>query len=445
MNPSEQISYKNILSIAVPMMIMGLSMTVVNLTDTAFLGQLGPVELGGAGNAGLTYMLLIMVGMGFSSGVQIIIARRNGEKLYLSIGTLVHHTLLFMLLYGVLLQLFLINGLPTVLPFITESDAVASIIERFLNYRSWGLYFNFINVTIMALLVGTANTKILGIVTPIAAVLNIVLDYTLIFGNWGFPALGVEGAAIASNIAEGASSVLLVLYLIFSYPHQKYELFSKLKIQLSVYQNILKTASPLMIQNFVSFFSWFAFFMLIEGLGERELAASHISRSIYMVLIIPVFGLGDADNSLTGNLMGENRSDLVLKMVGRVCLLSIGFAVLFQPIIWFGGMHLLTPFSSDTETLNLALPVLQVIAFVLFVFGVVIVGFRAVSGTGRTLTALFIEVVVVSFYLMVTYYLTTKSGIELYEVWYAEFAYFIAFGLLIFGYLWKGDWQSSKV
>ena len=93
------------------MMIMGLSMTVVNLTDTAFLGQLGPVELGGAGNAGLTYMLLIMIGMGFSSGVQIIIARRNGEKHYLSIGTLVHHTLLFLMFYGVLLQLFLINGL----------------------------------------------------------------------------------------------------------------------------------------------------------------------------------------------------------------------------------------------------------------------------------------------------------------------------------------------
>jgi len=427
------------------MMIMGLSMTVVNLTDTAFLGQLGPVELGGAGNAGLTYMLLIMIGMGFSSGVQIIIARRNGEKHFNAIGTLVHHTLLFLMLYGILLQLFLILGLPSVLPFITESDAVAAIIERFLNYRSWGLYFNFINVTVMALLVGTANTKILSIVMPIAAVLNIFLDYCLIFGNLGFPALGVEGAAIASNIAEGASSIMLVFYLIFYYPHQKYELFYKVKIQLSVYFSVLKTASPLMIQNFVSFFSWFAFFTLIEGLGERELAASHICRSIYMVLIIPVFGLGDAANALTGNLMGENRSDLVLKMVGRVCALSVGFALLFQPIIWFGAAHLLTPFSNDAQTLNLALPVLKVIAFVLFLFGVVIVGFRAVSGTGRTLTALFIEVVVVAFYLVVTYYLTTKSGIELYQVWYAEFAYFIAFGILIFGYLWKGNWQSSKV
>lgn len=431
--------------IAVPMMIMGMSMTIVNLTDTAFLGQLGPAELGGAGNAGLTFMLLIMIGMGFSSGVQIIIARRNGEKQFHKIGSLIHHTVLFMGVYGALLQLFFMYGVQYILPYLTHSDAVGDIIKQFLHYRSWGVYFNFINVTIMALLVGTAQTKILGIVTPITAVLNIFLDYSLIFGNFGMPALGVEGAAIASNLSEGVGSILMIAYLLFSFPHKKFHLFEAVSIKVKTYLNILKTASPMMVQNFVSFFSWFAFFTLIEALGERELAASHICRSIYMVLIIPVFGLGDAANTLTGNLMGENRNDLVLKMVGRVCVLSIGFALLFQPLIWFFGETLLSQFSTDQPTLDLAQQVLYVVAFVLFLFGVVVVGFRAVSGTGRTLIALLIETFVVSIYLIVTYYLTTTAGIELYQVWYAEFVYFIAFGILIFGYLWKGNWRTSKV
>ncbi len=427
------------------MMIMGLSMTVVNLTDTAFLGQLGPIELGGAGNAGLTYMLLIMIGMGFSSGVQIIIARRNGEKQFEKIGSLIHHTVLFLAFYGLLLQLLFVFTIPYLLPYITQSDAVGDIIQRFLHYRSWGVYFNFFNVTVMALLVGTAQTKIIGIVTPITAVLNIFLDYSLIFGNFGFPAMGVEGAAIASNIAEGVGSVLLLYYLVVHFSHQKYQLFSEFYIKFKTYQNILKTASPMMVQNFVSFFSWFAFFTLIEGLGERELAASHICRSIYMVLIIPVFGLGDAANSLTGNLMGEGHTNLVLKMVGRVCLISVGFALLFQPIIWLGGDVILSQFSNDEVTLSFASEVLKVIAFVLFLFGVVIVGFRAVSGTGRTMIALLIEVFVVAIYLIFTYYLTNTNGIRLYQVWYAEFVYFIAFGLLIFGFLWKGNWRTSTV
>ena len=200
-----------------------------------------------------------------------------------------------------------------------------------------------------------------------------------------------------------------------------------------------------MVQNFVSFFSWFAFFTLIEGLGEEELAASHIVRSIYMVLIIPVFGLGDAANSLTGNLMGKNRNDLVLKMVWRVCILSLGFALVMQPIIWLSGASILYPFTNSASTVELGWPVLKVVATVLFLFGPVIVGFKAVSGTGRTLTALLVEITTVLIYLVSTFYVTRMIGIELYQVWYAEYIYFIIFGLLIFGYLLKGNWRSSKV
>ncbi len=445
MTPEIQIGYKNILRIAVPMMIMGLSMTLVSLTDTAFLGQLGAAELGGAGNAGLTYMLLVMIGMGFSSGVQIIVARRNGEGQFDKIGNLLHHTLLFLMLYGVLVHIFFVFGLPHILPLLTDSTAIGAIIDRFLSYRSWGLYASFINAAALALLVGTTKTKIIGIVTPVSALLNIFLDYALIFGNLGFPELGVEGAAIASNIAEGVGSIFILFYLFFLYDHKKYRLFDKIRISMSTYVSILKTASPLMVQNFVSFFSWFAFFTLIEGLGEKELAASHIVRSIYMVLIIPVFGLGDATNSLTGNLMGENRNDLVLKMVGRVCLISVAFALLMQPLIWLVGIDLLQPFSSDTYTLSIAEPVLHLVGIVLFIFGPVIVGFKAVSGTGRTITALLIETCVVSIYLVFAYLLIQVNQIELYQVWSAEFVYFIAFGILIFGYLLKGNWQTSKV
>ncbi len=427
------------------MMVFGLSMTVVNLTDTAFLGQLGATELGGAGNAGLTYMLLVMIGMGFSSGVQIIIARRNGKEAYSQIGSLVHHTVLFLLLYALLVHVFFIYGLPTLIPYLTESAAVGDIIQRFLAYRSWGLYLNFFNVAAIALLVGTTKTKIIGIVTPLAAAINIVLDYGLIFGNFGLPQMGVEGAAIASNIAEGVGSIATIVYLIYFYNHKKYRLFSHVKIEFPKYYNILKTASPLMVQNFVSFFSWFAFFTLIEGLGEEELAASHIVRSIYMVLIIPVFGLGDAANSLTGNLMGKNRNDLVLKMVWRVCILSLGFALVMQPIIWLSGASILYPFTNSASTVELGWPVLKVVATVLFLFGPVIVGFKAVSGTGRTLTALLVEITTVLIYLVSTFYVTRMIGIELYQVWYAEYIYFIIFGLLIFGYLLKGNWRSSKV
>lgn len=440
-----QISFRNILRISLPMMIMGFSMTIVNLTDTAFLGRVGAVELGGAGNAGLLYLLLVIIGMGFSTGVQIIIARRNGEENYGAIGSLLQHSILFLFAYGILLCVFFQWFVPYLLPYITTSKEVEDVIIRFLSIRSWGVFFNFTAISVTAFFVGITNTKIIGIITPIAAGLNIFLDYCLIFGNFGFPEMGVEGAALASNIAEGIGSFILCTYLIFLYPTQQYRLLEWQGVSWDRYRNILKISAPLMAQNFISFFSWFVFFTLIEQLGDQELAASHIVRSIYMVLIIPVFGLGDTANSLTSNLIGQGKIDDVLKLVKNVCLLSLLFSLAVQPLLFIFGSDLLIPFTSDPSLIELGYPVLKVVFSVLFLFGVVIIGFRTLSGTGKTLVALIIEIFVISFYLVVTYLLTQIEGVALYQVWYSEYFYFGAFGIIVFGYLWKGNWKNAKI
>ncbi|UTW61115.1 MATE family efflux transporter [bacterium SCSIO 12741] len=439
------ISYNNILRIAAPIMVSGLSMTLVNLTDTLFLSKLGEKELGGVGNAGLIFFLLVFIGMGFNTGSQIMISRRNGERNYASIGSLYQHVSFFLLLWGILIFTFLHTGLSEVLQYLVESDDIRDINVRFLESRSFGVFFNFINITFFAVYIGTTKTKIIGIVTPITALINVALDYCLIFGKFGFPAWGVEGAAWASNLAELTATLILISYTIWGLDHRKYRLFQWQGLDRDRFMRMFKISTPLMIQNTISFSAWLGFFMIIEHLGTDELAVSHMVRSLYMVLIIPVLGLGDTANTLTGNLMGQGLSNHVYTLLKRTNVVGLAIAAGLLPLYFIFGGNLLAPFTDRPELIEMGKPVLSIIFSVLFVFVVVIVGFRTLSGTGKTLVGLGIESISVFIYLITAWYFAHFDSVELYHPWLSEYVYFGFFASLVYLYLWKGKWQDTKV
>ena len=139
------ISYKHILNISLPIVLSGVAQNIVNVTDTAFLGRLGKVELGAAGNAGLFYFVFVMLGMGMSTGSQIIIGRRNGEKNYAQVGAIFNHTLLLMIPLGIIMFLLLYYISPLIFESFTNSDSISKASMSYMNYRSPGILFAFLN------------------------------------------------------------------------------------------------------------------------------------------------------------------------------------------------------------------------------------------------------------------------------------------------------------
>ncbi|MGB0402602.1 MAG: MATE family efflux transporter [Salibacteraceae bacterium] len=438
-------SLKNILNIATPLMISGFAMTIVSLTDTIFLSKLGEAELGGAGNAVLLFTAFMQLAMGFSTGAQIILSRRNGEHNYSEIGSILQHSILFMLALSVLIIVLIAGYIQDFTSIFVESESVRSIIHEYLETRSWGMIFVSFNVVFMAFYVGITKTRIIGIITPITAFVNILLDYGLIFGNLGLPQLGVEGAALASNLSEMVGTIIYIAFTLLVFDHTKYRIFNIHKINWNRYKSLLNISSPVMIQNFIALSGWFIFFSIIEHMGETELATSHIVRSIYMVLIIPVFGLGDATNSLTGNLMGENKSDKVWLLIKNAHLVGIGYCLLLQPLFYFWGEWLFMPFTDNPEVLLIGLPTMQVVFTVLFVFTSVIIGFRVISGAGKTGIGLIMESSTVFIYLICAWWISNLANVELYQVWTSEFIYFVLFLMMIFPYLKWGKWKETKV
>ncbi len=442
---SSTLSYKNIWRVSLPIIFSFVAENIVNVTDTAFLGRVGIVELGAAGNAGILFIVLLELGLGFGIGNQIIIGRRNGEKNFHQIGEIIHNAFIFLLPLALFLFLIIQLFSPYFLEQFTASDAVLAASIDYLDVRSYGILFAFVNFIYISFYTGITSTKVLTQATLLQAGVNVLFDYLLIFGHYGFPEMGIKGAALASVMAEIAALSFYVLYTRKKIDHQKFGLFQKFSYQPILLKKMLKISSPIMFQYFVALSAWLIFFMIIEQIGELELAASHIVRSIYMVLMIPLFGFSSATSTLTSNLIGENRSQDVLKLSKRIVVLCLSCTLSLVPFLLLFPDYCLKIYTTDSILIETARPLLYVISASMIFFCVAYISFSTVTGTGKTFKALLIEISSIFIYLIGAYWFGVHLDLALPLVWCSEFIYFGIMGSLSIIYLRYGKWQNSNI
>ena len=247
------IKNKVIWSIAYPIIFGNLAQTLITLTDTAFLGRVSPIALGASMMAGIYYYVFSTLAWGFSIGVQIIVARRLGEGKLNRIGVIFEHGIVFVLLLST--GLFLIQHYFSdyLLEKVIQSPHIYAAAMEYMNYRHYGIIFVCFNFLFRALYIGLSNTKVISFSTLLMAGVNIFLDYVLVFGKWGFPHMGVGGAALASVCAELSALLFFIFYTLARLPLKTYALFAFHKLEGWLMKSILKLAFPTMIQKLLSF------------------------------------------------------------------------------------------------------------------------------------------------------------------------------------------------
>jgi len=427
-----------------------MAQNIVYVVDTAFLGRVSEAALGAGAIAGLYYVAIFMLGMGFGTGAQIIIARRAGEGNKVNIGNIVDHSLYFLLAFACLVFVVIKFWSSDFLNSAISSTPVYNETIEYLDYRAYGIFFAFVNVVFRAFYVGIGNTNVLIWSTSLMAVVNIVLDYCLIFGNWSFPEMGIGGAALASVISEAAATIYFILHIAYltkfkSSIYKAYQLFRFEVPQQEQFKIIFNVGLPVMIQNFISLGGWFAFYLIIEQMGERPLAISNIIRSIYLILMIPAIGFFIATHTLVSNTMGQNKLDEVVPLVKRTILLALVFTVVVMQVSVFFPEEIIGIYTDDVSLIAATLPVLYIITIVLLLLPASLILFGAVTGTGNTITALIIEVTTIAIYLVSTYLFVIEWKLPIDVVWYNEFLYLFLLGAFSFLYLKFGDWRAKKV
>ena len=202
---------KQIWSVSYPILLSLLAQNVINVTDTAFLGHVSEVALGASAMGGLFYICVFTIAFGFSTGSQIVIARRNGEGRYSDVGPVMIQGIMFLFVMALLLFGFTKAFGGNIMRLLVSSESIYEGTMEFLNWRIYGFFFSFINVMFRALYIGITRTKVLTINAIVMALTNVVLDYALIFGKFGLPEMGIIGAAIASVLAEASSILFFVM------------------------------------------------------------------------------------------------------------------------------------------------------------------------------------------------------------------------------------------
>ena len=193
---------------------------LINITDAIFLGHVGEIELGASALAGIWYLAIYMLGFGFSLGLQVVIARRNGERNYPETGKTFFQGLIF--LSGLAILLCTVSKIfsPIVLGRLIASEEVYAAVIDYLDWRIWGLLFSFPFLALRSFLVGTTLTKPLNKAALAAVLVNIPCNRLLIFHF----DMGIAGAAMASSFAELCSLAILSVHILRKMNRQTYGL-----------------------------------------------------------------------------------------------------------------------------------------------------------------------------------------------------------------------------
>ena len=438
-------SYRNIWKVAYPILISLVMEQLIGMTDTAFLGRVGEVELGASAIAIVYYMVLFMAGFGFSIGAQIIIGRRNGEGNFRDTGKVFWNGLYFLLGIGTLLIIASELLSPLLMRFMVSSEAVYDAALDYVRWRLPGMMFAFCTAMYRAFYVGTTQTKTLTANSVVMVLSNIIFNWILIFGHCGFPALGITGAAIGSSLAELVSLIFFVLYTRIKCDRVKYALERPAPFDWKEIRSMLPICSWTMIQHIVSIFTWLIFFLYIEHLGERPLAISNIVRGVSGLLWMILAAFSSTCSTLVSNIIGAGREDKVMSLIKRILKLSYAIVLGCALLFCLFPKAVIGIYTDIPDLIPATIPSMIVMcSSYIFTVGAMVF-FQAVSGTGSTKAAFRLELTALVIYAI---YCTITAGILKLDVaicWSAEHVYALALMIICYAYLRSNRWKNRKI
>lgn len=439
-----KITNKEIWSIALPIMLGNMAQTIINFTDTAFLGRLGVVALGASMLAGLFYFVFTTIATGFAIGIQIIIARRFGEGNHKRIGIIFEHGSIFVFLLGVILFSILYFFSDKLLMWLIDSHNIYVASLDYIRYRQFGIMFVCFNFLYRGLYVGISNTKVITYSTIIMAVVNIFLDYCLIFGKCGMPEMGIGGAALASFCAEVSACIFFTVYSYITLRKRDFGMFKLHKLESELMGRILRVSTPTMVQKLFSFSVWFVFFVMIEKMGETATGISSIVRSVYMILITPCFAFATTTNTIVSRIIGEGRADEVYSTIFKIMKNCMYCTIPIMILVSVFPMQMARIYTDDLELAKLVIPSIYVICLGTIFQGIGNGFFEAVSGTGNTSAALYLEIGILVLYVSFIW-LMTHSTTQVEWVWTAEILYGLLLAILCGIYMKHANWNKKRI
>lgn len=436
---------REIVRLASPVIVGMISHTLLNIVDTAMVGRLGDIALGSVGLGSFFILVVVLIFGALGIGTQAITARRLGERRVEEFSRIVYNAFVLALVIGVVVSFAGYRASPWIFSRLSDNPEIVREGTPYLSIRFLGLFSMVVIFTLRGYVYGLARVRLDMIVSVFVNVLNIILNYFLIFGHWFFPRLGVRGAAIASVISMvlGMAVFVLLIHLriLKSLPLQSYATGLSRKLM----GQIVKISVPRAVQSF-SIIGFIVFLSFIGRIGVKELAISNIIFKAFNLSFMVGLAIGAASATLVGRSLGEGNDNLAVRYgwysvgLGSLLMGVIGALFMFFPR---EIMSIFTPFPDTIE--KGVLPFRLLGAFQL-IDGAGIVLSRTLQGAGSTMYVMLSEMIAVWCVLIpYSYIAVVVFDGNIVMAWWGLFLYIVFFAAAMIWKFYEGGWKRVKI
>ncbi|MDW8332098.1 MAG: MATE family efflux transporter [Cyclobacteriaceae bacterium] len=431
--------------LAVPMILELVMESTFAIVDIFFVGKLGASAVATVGLTETYLYLLYSIAGGLATAVTAIVARRVGEKNIKQAGLSAVQSVIL----GVLASVpFAIAGIFFSTDLLRLMGADEWALQEGIAYTRWMLGGNAVIMllfVINAVFRGAGDAAIAMRVLWIANGINILLDPVLIFG-WGpIPALGIEGAAIATTIGRGAGVALQLFYLFKGGKH----------LQLSAQQFVWHVQTMLLIlktslggigQSVVATTSWIFLMRILADVSSQAVAGSTITIRMMMFTLLPAWGLSNAAATLVGQNLGAGYPERAEATVWKIGVYNMIFLLGVSVVYFFFNRELMMIFTKDEQVVIIGAEWLRILSYSYFVYGWWMVAVQAFNGAGDTQTPTKINLIF--FWLIqipLSWYLAIRLNWGHSGVFWGVFISETSVGIFTLWLFTRGSWKKFNV
>ncbi|MGE4285298.1 MAG: MATE family efflux transporter [Phycisphaerae bacterium] len=441
---------REVMAVALPLILSTSVHSVRTFTDRAFLMHYDPNAMSAAMFAGLAHFTFIAFFVGLVSYVSTFVAQYYGAGRSNRIGPSIWQGIFIAIVSGLLVSgvFFLAEPLFKLVAHGAETTAYEITYFKIL-CSSYVLIL--VNSTLSCFYVGRGMTRIVLCVNTISCVSNVLLDYILIFGHFGFPRLGITGAAIATVSSVVVSSILYILFFFNRKNDEQFHTLRGFGFDKELILRVLRFGSPNGVNFLLDMMAFTSFLAFVGRFGDSVQTAISLVFSINMMAFMPVVGLGMAVNTLTGKYLGAGRPDKAVHTAFVSYALALSYFFLTSLVYVFAGNELIRFFgggitSADyDEIARISYPFLCWIAVYALGDAGLIVFSNVLKGAGDTRFVLLSSVSFSWLLMVLPAYLAARFGGSYHIPWIGFSTYIYLLNFIFLARFLKGKWKKMRV
>ena len=443
--------YHAILIVAIPLIISTGAWSVQHFVDRMFLTWYSPDTIAAAMPAGIVNFTIMSLFIGTAQYVNTFVAQYYGAGRYNRIGPSLWQGI-YIAVIGGIVHLSLIPFAGHFFTFVGHEEAIIQHETVYFSTLCLGAFPAIASSAMSGFFSGRSETRPIMYVNVLATGVNIILDYCMIFGNFGFPEMGIRGAGLAT-VASACFSFLAYMVLITRKVYAgKYHTLKGWRIEYGLFRRLLRYGLPNGVQFFLDVAGFTIFLLLIGRLGTDSLAATNIAFNINTIAFMPMIGLGLAVNVLVGQNLGKNDPAMAERSVySGFHLTFIYMAAIAALFVFMPGLFL-APFASHADPERFAairyttVILLRFVALYSLFDSLTIIFAAALKGAGDTRFVMY-SIILISTFVMVipSYFAFEIFHASIYVGWTIVTLYVSILGLLFFFRFLGGKWKSMRV